>query len=460
MWDRYFLRNSESHEDAFLSSVPVTSVDFFLSHSWSADGFWKQMALLICCSSTSTEKITLLASLMGAYAFYPPVRGLKLFELSVLAFGFVSFLVALFIIPLFKHRSTMVFLDKCCIPQKDPIAKSYGISKLADYLRASDKLLILWSPDYLNRLWCVYELAVFLQTHDEDDVILVNLDHLKLCISLMLLQFFGSFILCVAEPRDDGMAPIFTWYTLQLLGLATSLLIDQGAFDCGEEWQKFCSEVKRFNIHKAKCSSLADYSYLKQLVTDMYGSEAEFAAVVRGLWLGKDEEKLHPSWLFSRAALRIICASYIPLVVSRIAYPFTRSISRSIDNDSVPLLPIYAIGTEVTVLPSTVEILLWEIRSGIITPLMMCFRAPLILLIAHKLATSWVSEKVEKWCSGIFLALLFVAYNGSVAIICGSQMYYPIDKPPMRAPMDEVLLWTYAAVAVTVASFVLRRSYT
>ncbi|KAF4695742.1 hypothetical protein FOZ63_008149, partial [Perkinsus olseni] len=118
---------------------------------------------------------------------------------------------------------------------------------------------------------------------------------------------------------NDGMAPIFTWYTLQLLGLATSLLIDQGVFDCGEEWQKFCSRVKRFNIRKAKCSSLADYSYLKQLVTDMYGSEAEFAAVVRGLWLGKDEEKHHPSWLFSRAALRILCASYIPLVVSRIA---------------------------------------------------------------------------------------------------------------------------------------------
>ncbi|KAF4681913.1 hypothetical protein FOZ60_011354 [Perkinsus olseni] len=286
MWDRSFLRNSESHEDAFLASVPVTSVQFFLSHSWSADGLWKQMALLICCSSTSTEKITLLASLMGAYAFYPPVRGLKLFELSVLAFGFVSFLVALFIIPLFKHRNTMVFLDKCCIPQKDPTAKSYGISKLADYLHASDKLLILWSPDYLDRLWCVYELAVFLQTHDEDDVILVNLDHLKLCVSLMLLQFFGSFILCVAEPRDDGMVPIFTWYTLQLLGLATSLLIDQGAFDCGEEWQKFCSEVKRFNIDKAKCSSLADYSYLKQLITDMYGSGGRVCSSREGSLVG------------------------------------------------------------------------------------------------------------------------------------------------------------------------------
>ncbi|KAF4665680.1 hypothetical protein FOL46_003510, partial [Perkinsus olseni] len=174
----------------------------------------------------------------------------------------------------------MVFLDKCCIPQKDPTAKSYGISELADYLQASDKLLVLWSPDYLKRLWCVYELAVFLQTHDEDDVILVNLNHLKLCVSLMLLQFFSIVTMYLTEPYSARIDSTHNVYTAHFLGLATSLLIDQGAFDCSEEWQKFCSRVKRFNIHKAKCSSLADYSYLKQLVTDMYGSEAEFAAVV------------------------------------------------------------------------------------------------------------------------------------------------------------------------------------
>ncbi|KAF4740853.1 hypothetical protein FOZ62_003823, partial [Perkinsus olseni] len=64
-----------------------------------------------------------------------------------------------------------------------------------------DKLLILWSPAYLDRLWCVYELAVFLRTHDKEDVIVVNLDHLKLCVTLMLTQFMS--ILIVSLDRQQ-----------------------------------------------------------------------------------------------------------------------------------------------------------------------------------------------------------------------------------------------------------------
>ncbi|KAF4657658.1 hypothetical protein FOZ61_006139 [Perkinsus olseni] len=175
----------------------------------------------------------------------------------------------------------MVFLDKCCIPQKDPIVKAYGISRLADNLHASDKLLILWSPDYLDRLWCVYELAVFLRTHDLDDVILVNMDHFKLCATLMILQFFSILALGLTEDYD----PRSKLYVGYVLVIATSLLIGRGAFGCSQEWQKFCSRVKRFSVHKAKCSSSADYTNLKQLINDMYGSETKFETVVRGLWL-------------------------------------------------------------------------------------------------------------------------------------------------------------------------------
>ncbi|KAF4657706.1 hypothetical protein FOZ61_006115 [Perkinsus olseni] len=227
----------------------------------------------------------------------------------------------------------MVFLDKCCIPQKDPIAKSYGISRLADYLHASDTLLILWSPDYLDRLWCVYELAVFLQTHDKEDVVLVNLDHLNLCVSMMFLQFFSTAIASLAEPYY-----VDVWYILYVLLLTSSLLTDFGAYRCSEEWQKFCSEVRSFTLRKAKCSSLADYPILKQLIVDMYGSETRFEAAVRALWLGERRERQCPAWLFSAASLRIICASYIPLILGRAV----GAIARSSEEDTVSLQPIFS----------------------------------------------------------------------------------------------------------------------
>ena len=35
------------------------------------------------------------------------------------------------------------------------------------FLRFSRRLLVLWSPEYLTRLWCVYELATFVKLHPD-----------------------------------------------------------------------------------------------------------------------------------------------------------------------------------------------------------------------------------------------------------------------------------------------------
>ncbi|KAF4750050.1 hypothetical protein FOZ63_013907, partial [Perkinsus olseni] len=349
-------------------------------HSWSADGFWKQAALSICCSTSSSFKVTLFLSLMGAGFFYPLARNGVEFELLVCTFGLVIFLVSLFVIPIFRHHSTMVFLDKCCIPQDDPIAKSYGISKLGHYLRVSNKLLILWSPDYLDRLWCAYELAVFLQNHDEDDVILVNLDYLKLCVLVMLLESSTTLATCLVRPSVAQIE-----YIVLLFGLATSILIGFGAYCCSEEWEKFCSSVKSFNVSKAKCSALADYYTLKQLIRRMYGSEAGFAEVVRALWLGEGREKQFPPWMFSATSLGIICAPYVVLILSRVVFP----IANSIRADVAFAMPVYAPGVSPDGMPSTVQILLWELRTTVIPISMICLRAPLMQLIAHKMATGW-----------------------------------------------------------------------
>ncbi|KAF4684860.1 hypothetical protein FOZ60_007270 [Perkinsus olseni] len=447
-----FLRNRESHEDAFLASVPVESVDLFLSHSWSADGFWKQAALSIGCGTSSSFKATLVLSSIAAGLFYPLARDGDKFELLVCTFGLVTFLVSLFVIPLFRYRNTMAFLDKCCIPQDDPIAKSYGISRLADYLRASDKLLILWSPDYLDRLWCVYELAVFLQNHDEDDVILINLDYLKLCVLVMLLQFLTTLVMCLLQPHNTQI-----WYIVQVCGLAASILIYFGVYRCSEEWEKFCSNVNFFNVSKAKCSALADYYTLKQLISRMYGSEARFATAVRALWLGERREKQFPPWMFSAASLRIICVPFIPLILSRIVI----RIASSIKTNVIFAMPIYAKGVvSPDSLPSTVQILLWELRTTVIPISMICLRAPLMQLVAHEMATGWISKNMGKWGVGIIFALACVSYHCLTQTVCGVSIWRcPLIESAMNLPTDEALLWMYGVIAVSVSYLIVRRSY-
>ncbi|KAF4661655.1 hypothetical protein FOZ61_003050 [Perkinsus olseni] len=346
----------------------------------------------------------------------------------------------------------MVFLDKCCIPQNDPVAKAYGISMLADYLRASKKLVILWSPNYLDRLWCVYELAVFLRTHGKEDVILVNLDHFKLCVSLMLLQFLSVPVLSLAEEHISGRI-VYAGYAL---GAATSFLIGRRAFCSSDEWQGFCSKVKSFSVHRAKCSTLADRNTLRKLITDMYGSETKFAAVVRAIWLGEGEEKHYPAWLFSMATLRILCAPYVPLIVASTVH----AIARRTRGVSVALIPVYRPGVIPEPLPGRVHTTLWDIRTSIVPLIMMSFRAPVMLIVVHKLTTSSTFRKFGKWCLSVTFSLTFAAYNCSTQLICGLQIFYhPLRMAPIARSVDEVLFWLGGIIAVGVVFSILRRSY-
>ena len=38
-----------------------------------------------------------------------------------------------------------------------------GISNLHVFLQRSKRLVILWSPDYFTRLWCTWEVAVYVK---------------------------------------------------------------------------------------------------------------------------------------------------------------------------------------------------------------------------------------------------------------------------------------------------------
>ncbi|CAE8674441.1 unnamed protein product [Polarella glacialis] len=75
-------------------------------------------------------------------------------------------------------RGTKVsyFFDRLCITQSDAELKQVGIDSIGAYLRNSDSMLVLWGPEYFTRLWCVFELAVFLEksTNSEFKSLLQN----------------------------------------------------------------------------------------------------------------------------------------------------------------------------------------------------------------------------------------------------------------------------------------------
>eukprot|EP00440_Ansanella_granifera_P041800 gb/GFBE01045320.1/.p1 GENE.gb/GFBE01045320.1/~~gb/GFBE01045320.1/.p1 ORF type:complete len:703 (+),score=80.19 gb/GFBE01045320.1/:1-2109(+) len=170
-----------SEEDQDLAK-PATDIDDFLSHDWVTDGRLKFITLLIVYNSNTAALLAIsISSAFGLLqAFIPELRfiegfymtvGGKIYRVETAGFlGLVSGMATYVLVLMFWQRlrsyvfckSRRVFMDKLCIDQRDPARKAKGILGLAGFLRISDRLVVLWSPRYFTRIWCVYEIATWM----------------------------------------------------------------------------------------------------------------------------------------------------------------------------------------------------------------------------------------------------------------------------------------------------------
>ena len=50
-----------------------------------------------------------------------------------------------------------MWIDRVCIDQGSTAMKSHVTTKFADYVQRSEAIVIVLSPSYFTRLWCVFE---------------------------------------------------------------------------------------------------------------------------------------------------------------------------------------------------------------------------------------------------------------------------------------------------------------
>ena len=159
--------------DTFACSQEVDSLDFFISHSWRDSGRFKWLLLLW---EMNFRVAFLLSNVGGAaicaigaaicFQLYPN----DLEKVSIFAIAMVVRIVVIMsflLLLLFGHHVTgknpMFFLDKACINQTDPVLKEMGIKNIGGFLRRSNCMLVTWGSDYFSRLWCCYELSLYIK---------------------------------------------------------------------------------------------------------------------------------------------------------------------------------------------------------------------------------------------------------------------------------------------------------
>ncbi|KAF4692814.1 hypothetical protein FOZ60_012509 [Perkinsus olseni] len=119
--------------------------DIFLSHAWGTSSLLKIAALAIR---------------------YNMERAPEFFRVSPYRVSFCYFAYDGDVFP----SPSRVFFDRCCIPQDDPREKAKCIEAIPEYLACSKRFVSMWDDALESRLWCMFELAVFVKRHGIDKV--------------------------------------------------------------------------------------------------------------------------------------------------------------------------------------------------------------------------------------------------------------------------------------------------
>eukprot|EP00435_Cladocopium_sp_Y103_P020223 s603_g4.t3 len=152
-----------------IAQMDVThpEISTFWSHSWHG-GHWKKILTLIpFYNGTAAVSLGLLTGLLMMLLFcfgqLPGFsRGWENIRWST--WSLCSGVLVTCLVAIFWRPQTQVFFDRICISQANSELKTQAIFSLAGLLKSSDQMLILWDPTWTQRLWCLFELAAFLQS--------------------------------------------------------------------------------------------------------------------------------------------------------------------------------------------------------------------------------------------------------------------------------------------------------
>mmetsp|Transcript_12595 Transcript_12595/g.28520 ORF Transcript_12595/g.28520 Transcript_12595/m.28520 type:complete len:503 (+) Transcript_12595:119-1627(+) len=208
-------------------SQETNVVEQFLSHSWSAGRYMKWAALCyhyhknyaVCLAHFSWF---ILSSAGVLLRFQTEV--VLPFSLWFSITTFTPFVIALAFTGwgqhFFRGSRSKVFVDRLCIHQWDEELKALGVRSLGEVLMVSKNMVILWSDDYLDRLWCIFEMATFCSYNKgTNGLILLPLWQTPFLYAALLLSILSN-LLC-SLTAEYGIYPwlVATFGTARGLGV-------------------------------------------------------------------------------------------------------------------------------------------------------------------------------------------------------------------------------------------------
>lgn len=260
-WGRHFSQSKEAmysiDPEKYKLSQQTDHIDNFLSHDWASGRSGKFLTLLWISNIRPAILVTFMVSCLIAFLreFYWELTGGKWRAEVVPLLIFIVVLCFWQRMRALLMKGQVVFLDRLCIAQYDPELKQKGISALAGFLRNSSTLTVLWSPRWITRLWCVYELATYLSNPGKAKSIrfvpvTLGASFMSVVLFYVLIVFGVQTTLDLLERKAFLGLLLFELALVLILtlGIAISTLIETM-----HDFAKLAGQIKVFRVQESEC---------------------------------------------------------------------------------------------------------------------------------------------------------------------------------------------------------------
>eukprot|EP00928_Gymnodinium_smaydae_P041818 TRINITY_DN28252_c0_g1_i1.p1 TRINITY_DN28252_c0_g1~~TRINITY_DN28252_c0_g1_i1.p1 ORF type:complete len:523 (+),score=38.30 TRINITY_DN28252_c0_g1_i1:166-1734(+) len=256
--------SSEGCANTYALSDQVERIDVFISHNWCVSRKWKSLALTFYFYIVHALLVTMLfCVLLGTLYSLDmlPVYSMqslgKHYGVMCRLFCFPVWLVTLVV---FKdvelalgRKGPRMFLDKTCIHQTDSDLKRKGISKLGAFLVRSDRMLILYSDIYMQKLWTIFELAVFLMVRDAEDIRVVPVRMPLAIISSFGFVYVSQYLTIFCLPHARA-TPLVEFCVIQ----SVNMLFCGWIFKWNRDAERMVQSIRNFSFSKCTCFCAED----------------------------------------------------------------------------------------------------------------------------------------------------------------------------------------------------------
>ncbi|CAK9071874.1 unnamed protein product [Durusdinium trenchii] len=276
----------------------VNEFDVFLSHTWHTRGLWKFLSLSLQLSWLQILLWWLLAMVLFELLFFvdilPPLA--KPWKVSYVHQNYAAEIdwhiwgsslapavsVMCFLITPYMPcmRDKHCFLDVASINQSDETLKERGIYGLGGFLKASKELRIMWSPPYLSRLWCIFEVAAYRMANPNGKIsvrpLFVEITVLASWTGVLLTNAFLN--LTMAFTTIGATFGIFTL----IIAMVPCLFIFHSLRKNFLSKQQLFGDIQNFDLDAVECRVDFDKKFVHAAIAEWYGGAAAFTEHVRG----------------------------------------------------------------------------------------------------------------------------------------------------------------------------------